>query len=103
MKQKITFKLCLAMLGLLLSFSAGAQEVIIEQLKYTLYDDGTAIVVAANTSTISGEIVIPESVENNNNTYRVTTIGSGAFEECTGLTAITIPNSVTKISRYAFK
>ncbi|MEG1839058.1 MAG: hypothetical protein RR220_07200, partial [Bacteroidaceae bacterium] len=65
MKQKITFKLCLAMLGLLLSFSAGAAnkegEVTIEQLKYTLYDDGTASVVAANISTISGEIVIPES------------------------------------------
>ncbi|MCQ2450256.1 MAG: leucine-rich repeat domain-containing protein, partial [Clostridia bacterium] len=32
----------------------------------------------------------------------VTTIGSSAFEGCTGLTSITIPNSVTTIGSYAF-
>ena len=32
----------------------------------------------------------------------VTTIGSGAFEWCSGLTSVTIPNSVTSIGEYAF-
>lgn len=32
----------------------------------------------------------------------VTTIGSGAFFDCSGLTSITIGNSVTSIGRYAF-
>ena len=32
----------------------------------------------------------------------VTSIGDGAFEYCTGLTSITIPNSVTSIGSYAF-
>ena len=32
----------------------------------------------------------------------VTSIGNGAFEECTGLTSITIPDSVTSIGIYAF-
>ena len=32
----------------------------------------------------------------------VTSIGSGAFEGCTGLKSITIPNSVTSIGSYAF-
>ena len=33
----------------------------------------------------------------------VTSIGQQAFRECTGLTSITIPNSVTNIGNYAFK
>ena len=33
----------------------------------------------------------------------VTNIGDGAFEECTGLTSIVIPNSVTSIGDRAFE
>ncbi|SFW26109.1 Leucine rich repeat-containing protein, partial [Prevotellaceae bacterium HUN156] len=33
----------------------------------------------------------------------VTSIGNGAFSYCSGLTSITIPNSVTSIGRYAFR
>ena len=32
----------------------------------------------------------------------VTSIGEGAFSDCSGLTSVTIPNSVTSIGRYAF-
>jgi hypothetical protein len=32
----------------------------------------------------------------------VITIGSNAFADCTGLTSVTIPNSVTTIGGYAF-
>ena len=45
----------------------------------------------------SGEIVIPESVEHEGTAYSVTSIGNGAFQYCTGLTSVTIPNSVTSI------
>lgn len=34
----------------------------------------------------SGDLVIPSSVRNGNNTYTVTTIGDEAFHGCTGLT-----------------
>jgi hypothetical protein len=42
---------------------------------------------------ISGEITIPSGV---------TSIGDGAFENCSGLTSVTIPNSVTSIGDSAF-
>ena len=35
--------------------------------------------------------------------YRVTSIGNGAFYQCSGLTSIVIPNSVTSIGRSAFE
>ena len=50
----------------------------------------------------SGNVVIPESVTYNGKAYPVTTIGGGAFSGCSGLTSITIPNSVTSIGWYAF-
>jgi len=50
----------------------------------------------------SGNIVIPESVSYDGNDYGVTSIGGSAFNHCTSLTSITIPNSVTSIGRSAF-
>lgn len=49
-----------------------------------------------------GNVVIPESITYNGKNYRVTSIGVAAFWNCTGLTSVTIPNSVTSISSDAF-
>ena len=50
----------------------------------------------------SGNVVIPPSVTYNEKNYRVVKIGA-AFENCSGLTAVTIPNSVTNIGGHAFE
>ena len=47
----------------------------------------------------SGEVVIPEKVNN----IKVTCIGDGAFAGCPNLTSVTIPNTVTTIGSYAFR
>ena len=51
----------------------------------------------------TGNLVIPSSVTYGGTTYPVTDIGGAAFYGCTGLTSVTIPNSVTSIGNYAFR
>lgn len=48
-----------------------------------------------------GNVVIPESVEYNGNNYPVTSIDHKAFQY-SGVTSVTIPNSVTSIGQEAF-
>ena len=54
------------------------------------------------TNEYEGDISIPSSVVYSGKTYSVTSIGSYAFEDCSGLTSVTIPNSVTSIGNHAF-
>jgi len=46
---------------------------------------------------------IPASITINGKTYTVTSIGGSAFQSCTSLTSVTIPNSVTSIGGSAFQ
>ena len=48
-------------------------------------------------------VVIPNSINYNGKTYRVTSIGYYAFDHCSGLKSVTIPESVTKIGGAAFR
>ena len=51
----------------------------------------------------SGDIVIPEVFKaTNGRWYKVTSIGSNAFENCTALTNVTLPGTVTSIGYAAF-
>ena len=50
----------------------------------------------------TGNVVIPEKVTYNGKTYSVTSIGFFAFDNCSSLTSITLPNSLKSIGEYAF-
>jgi len=49
-----------------------------------------------------GHVVIPSEVVFKGKALKVTEIGGGAFTDCSSLTSVEIPNSVTRIDVYAF-
>jgi len=79
----------------------------VDQLIFTVLSEskvtqmGTVSVGAASQQ-ISGDIVIPSSVYKGVINYSATLIPYSAFSECTNLTSIVIPDSVTSIGMFAF-
>ena len=102
MKRK-TFILWLLLSTTIWSFAYDFQS---GDLYYNIISDSTVEVTAEAflSDNYSGlvSVVIPESVTYNGTTYRVTSIGNKAFYDCSGLTSVTIPNSVTEIGGSAF-
>ena len=79
---------------------ANSNTIIIDSVKYRLNDDYTAEVISY--SGTPGNITILESVTYEGFTFKVTSIGSSAFKNCTSLTSVTIPNSIESIGDNAF-
>ena len=87
-------------LALIASVGIAYASVAIDGIAYNLNDAELTAEVTFNSYT--GEVVIPASVTYNQTTYSVTSIGLRAFDSCSRLTSVTIPNSVTGIGEYAF-
>ncbi len=97
-------KLQLLFLLMLLPMVASTAAVEIDGIYYEVVTKvKVAEVTKKPSGKYSGDIVIPEKVTYNGIECSVTSIGSYAFEWCSGLTSVTIPNSVTSIGSYAFE
>ena len=102
MKLK-TFKYIVAVLFSMVSLCANAQSFEVNGITYKIMSDTEKTVSVRKISKkYSGSLIIPETVEYNNDSYSVTSIGNSAFNNCSGLTSVTIPNSVTSIGYAAF-
>ena len=71
--------------------------IIQEPFSYSV-NNGTVIITGYNDNGPVGNMVIPPTISG----YPVTAIGEAAFQNCSGLTGVTIPNSVTSIGAWAF-
>ena len=60
---------------------------------------GDEVVITDYPENATGDVTIPEEIDSKS----VTSIGSRAFQGCSGLTSITIPSSVTSIGSRAFR
>ena len=103
-------KLFLSTLLLALPLLASAYDIAVENsdgvtIYYNYYNNGTELEVTYKNSdykSYSGVVNIPEEVTYMSRTRKVTSIGNGAFRDCSSLTFVTIPNSVTSIGYLAF-
>ena len=98
----------LVVLMLMTTSSAMAQEPkfeVIDGFRYLLDSDTkTAALVLKTDGNYSGDIIIPEKVKGNDGVeYVVTSLGASCFEDCWGLTSITIPSSVTSLGASCFE
>ena len=105
MQRKLThpLRIIVVMLALLASMSARAYDFEADGIYYDILseEEGTVAVTDWQAS-YNGDIVIPSRVTHDSKTYVVTSIGACAFELCSGLTSVTIPDSVTSIGESAF-
>ncbi len=74
-------------------------------LVYSYNDDNHTATVTGRWEDVelTGELVIPETVMHNGETYTVTSIGEYAFYDCWGLTSVVLPNTLTSIYHGAFE
>lgn len=99
-----TIKQMLITLAVLLcSVTASAKLIIVNGISYDANNYLMEATVVEGDTKHSGHVVIPNIIEDyDGTTYRVTTIGNRAFQNCTALTNVTIPNSIKTIRSRAF-
>ena len=83
--------------------SAWAYDVEADGIFYDLdKENKTASVTYSSDCFYDGAVVIPETISVDGTAYSVTSLGAYCFNDCRGLTSITIPNSVTSLGEWCF-
>ena len=95
--KKILFSIIIAFM-----VNTMASAITINGITYAITaGDGPTVLVAS--CSCSGSVEIPAQVTWDNVTYKVASIGSGAFKDCTGVTNVTIAEGVEGIGSMAFQ
>ena len=99
--RKFKLFLLISALCLVSATTASAYDFEVDGIYYNL-TPGITVAVACTQDGYSGEVTIPSTVNCNGVTYSVTRIEEMAFAYSPRLTSITIPESVTSIGYGAF-
>ena len=96
-------KLFVTVMVLLCCVSANAYDFEMDGIYYKIISaTDLTVEITSGDNKYTGEVIIPSTITYKSKVLAVVKIGSYAFEDCTGLTSIEIPNSVTSIGGVAF-
>ena len=98
-KLIISLFVCLAAVILLPNVGGELSASALTEGNYTYTVSNKKTTITDFSESYSGELVIPDTLGG----YPVTSIGENAFKNCSGLTNVTVPNSVTYIGVGAFR
>ena len=105
--NKLNFFMSLMMV--LCALSASAYDFMVDGIAYNINGNEATVTYTDNSnnysnnySGVSGELVVPETVTYNSETYTITSIGTHALSYCKNIASITLPNSITTIAQNAF-
>ena len=90
---------------MMLMMASSAMAEVIDGFRYLLDSDTKiATLLPKREGKYSGDIIVPEKVKGNDGVeYIVTSLDASCFEDCRGLTSITIPSSVTSLGYSCFE
>lgn len=101
--KKFTLRLCFSILAVLYSLCISAGDIVeVGILRYEITGAKEVAVDGFANKKDASELIIPESVTIDGESYAVTSINSTAFNENSTITKIVIPKSVKKIEKRAF-
>lgn len=98
MKQKSQFLI----LFLLVSVYAFAQTFTVGALRYTVTST-TNVSVGSLVTCPTGALIIPSTIVNEGTTYTVESIADNGFRNCSLISSVVIPNTITSIGIAAFR
>lgn len=96
-------KLFVTVMVLLCCVSANAYDFEVDGIYYNIISAADlTVIVTEGENEYTGKVIIPSNVVYKSKVLTVTSIGTSAFSDCSGLTSIEIPNSVKIIGGSAF-
>ena len=98
-----SFRGFVMLVAMMLMTASSAMAEVIDGLRYNLDADTKTATLLPIANGYSGNIVVPEKVKGSDGVdYTVVVFGDKCFYECSDLTSITIPSSVTSLGYWCF-
>ncbi len=98
-RPRTVFRLALAVAGAVVALSSSAETAKVNGVDWEYYVWGDGASIDRVPQSVKGPVSIPSSLGG----YKVTEIDWGAFEDCTGIKSVTVPQGVTLIDNNAFR
>ena len=103
MKRRFLF---LLLMLATMSATMSAYDFEVDGIYYKINKDSVSVSVtnknSSNSGAYIGHVSVPAEVIYNNMIYPVTMIDGSAFEKCSAMTGIDLPNTIKEIGRYSF-